>query len=181
MKSPAEETNIPDRVLENFLVRQHEEGLALAQSSDLLDLRPLDGPATRRYIATFTCRGLVRTGDGKLAVGERFGIGIRFPDDYLRHADSFEVLTWLGPRVFHPNIAAKAPFICVGWLKPGTSLVDLLMQCFEIITYNNFNTVEKNPLNSEACSWARQNQKHLPIDTRPLKRPAAGAEQRKRS
>ncbi|MCZ6695710.1 MAG: hypothetical protein O7A63_04125, partial [Acidobacteria bacterium] len=68
-----------------------------------------------------------------------------------------------------------------GWLKPGTSLVDLLMQCFEIITYNNFNTVEKNALNSEACCWARQNRKDLPIDTRPLKRPAAGVARRKRS
>ena len=180
MKSPAEGPNAPDRVLENFLIRQREEGLALAQSSDLLELRPLDGPATRRYIATFTCRGLVKTGEGKLAVAERFGIGIHFLDDYLRHAETFQVLTWLGPRIFHPNIADTAPWLCIGWLKPGTSLVDILMQTFEVITYNKFNPNEKNALNAEACSWARRNQQQLPIDTRPLKRPA-GAERRKRS
>ncbi len=172
MNSRAEGAGAADRVLNNFLIRQHEEGLALARSSDLLDLQPLDGPATRRYIATFTCRGLVKGQDGKPAVAERFGIGIRFPDDYLRRADTFQVLTILGPsNIFHPNISERAPFICIGWLKPGTSLIDILFQCFEIITYNKLNMVEKEALNAEACNWARHNQGFLPIDTRPLKRP----------
>jgi hypothetical protein len=52
------------------------------------------------------------------------------------------------------------------------------MQCFEVITFNKFNTVDA--LNAEACSWARRNRQSLPIDARPLKRPA-GAERRKRS
>jgi hypothetical protein len=44
---------------------------------------------------------------------ERFVVGIWFPDDYLRAADPFTVLTWLEPRAaFHPNI--RAPFMCIG-------------------------------------------------------------------
>ena len=165
-----------DRVREGFLVRQREEGLALARSSDLLDLRPLGGSAPEKYIATFHCRGLVRGGDGRIVIAERFQVGIRFPSEYQRHADTFEVLTWLGPaNVWHPNVHHRSPHICIGWLTPGTSLVDILYQIFEMITYNRYNTVERNALNHDACAWARRNSQRFPIDRRPLKRRAAAA------
>ena len=98
-------------------------------------------------------------------------VGIGFHDGYLRAADPCRVLTWLWPRnVFHPNISDRAPFICVGHLVPGTSLVDILYQCFEIITYHKVTMREDDALNKDACAWARQNQHRFPIDPRPLKR-----------
>jgi len=109
---------------ESFLIRQREEGLELAASSDLLVLSPLVRPGDappQRYLASFRCRGLVRDGAGGVREADRFDVGIWFPSDYLRHADPFRVLTWLGPRqVFHPNISDRAPVICVGRLVPGT-------------------------------------------------------------
>lgn len=173
MSSSAREAAPKDLVRESFLIQQREEGLELARSSDLLDLQPIGGPATDKYIATFSCRGLVRSGDGKIRTANLFAVGIYFPPDYQRHANVFEVLTWLGPRsIWHPNVHPRTPHICIGWLNPGTSLKDILYQCFDVITYNKYRTVEIDALNHEACAWARRNRSRFPIDRRPLKRAA---------
>jgi hypothetical protein len=160
-----------DPVFEAFLRRQYEEGMALADSSDLLRLCPMSWPLPQRYIAEFRCKGLIRDRDGAIREADFFEVGIWFPSDYLRRANPFEVLTWLGPRnVFHPNISDSFPVICVGRLDPGASLVDILYQCFEIITYNKVTMREDDALNLDACAWARANKDSFPIDGRPLKR-----------
>jgi hypothetical protein len=160
-----------DKILESFLERQQQEGLELARSSDLVDLFPLDGPPAQHYRLSFRCQGLVRSADGAVETADRFEIGVHFPSDYLRRADTFHVLTWFGPRnVFHPNISGGKPFICIGRLTPGTSLVDIIYQCFEIITCNKVTMRDDDALNHEACAWARRNQHLFPIDKRPLKR-----------
>ena len=158
-----------DRVLEAFLNRQHDEGMALADGSDLLDLIPLGGPCSQLYVAMFCCKGLVRSSSGEIEEAGRFELGIWFPSDYLRRAAPQEVVSWFGPpEVFHPNI--RAPYICIGRLAPGTGLVDILYQCFEIITFNKVTMREDDALNPIACEWARQHQDRFPIDSRPLKR-----------
>jgi hypothetical protein len=159
-----------DVVRDAFLERQYEEGMALAQASDMLRLAPFDGTPPDRYLAEFTCKGLVRSAGGEVEEAGYFLVGIWFPSDYLRRAEPWQVLSWFGPRnVFHPNISDHAPFICVGRLVPGTTLVDLLYQCFEIITYKKVTMREDDALNRSACSWARDNQHRFPIDPRPLK------------
>ena len=161
-----------DRIFDAFLRRQQDEALALARDSDLLHLVPFGVPADR-YLALFACTGLVREGPGQIAEADHFEVGISLPSDYLRRADTFRVLTWLGPRhVWHPNISDHLPAICVGHLAPGTSLVDILYQVFEIITWNKFNMREDEALNPAACQWARASQARLPVDRRPLKRRA---------
>ena len=161
-----------DQVLIGFLRRQREEGMALAEQSDCLDLMAVDdGPAPRRYLARFGCTGLVRTQQGEIVTADDFLIGIAFPNDYLRRLNPFEVLTWLGPsNVFHPNISDRAPFICLGRLAPGTGLVEILYQCFDLITYRKATVREDDALNRDACCWARRNLDRFPIDPRPLKR-----------
>ncbi len=155
-----------DPVLEVFLNQQLVEGLELAAQSDLLELLP---QALDRYIAIFRCKGLVRAEGGDIAEASEFHVGIWFPADYCRHADPFQVLTWLYPfNVFHPNI--RPPLICVGKIPPSTGLCDLLFQCYEIITY--FNWAPHDGLNPAACQWARGHQERFPVDRRPLKRRA---------
>jgi len=162
-----------DKIFEAFLKRQYEEGMALAGASDLLELHPMGGDPPDRYVAQFRCKGLMRSQNGEVVEADHFEVGIWFPSDYLRRAEPFQVLTWLGPfDVFHPNISDKAPFICVGKLKPNTPLADILYQCFEIITYNKVTMREDDALNTDACVWARENQHKFPIDRRPLKRRA---------
>lgn len=163
-----------DPVYHAFLARQHEEGMALAAASDLVDLWPFTGDPPDRYVARFGCTGLVRRGT-RIQEAGCFEVGIWFPSDYLRRAEPSQVLTWLGPReVFHPNISHRLPFICVGRLSPGTALVDLVYQCFEIITWQKVTMREDDALNPGACGWAREHHGRLPVDRRPLKWRAPG-------
>jgi hypothetical protein len=162
----------PDPVFERFLRRQHEEGMALAAASDLLELEvgpiPYSPPT---FIATLRCNGLVRLPDGTIENANFFQAGIWFPPDYLRRVDPFQILRWFGPaHVWHPNISDSLPLICVGRLTPGTPLVDILYQIFEIVTYTKYTPREDDSLNKACCSWARVNQHRFPVDRRPLKR-----------
>jgi len=157
-----------DRVLTRFLERQREEGLALAAASDLLELVPVRTQPAPVYFAHFSCTGLVRR-DGVVQEHDAFVVGIRFPDSYLRRFDTAQVLTWIEPwEVFHPNV--RPPYICVGRMEPGTRLVDLLYQLFEVITYHNVEMREPEALNHDACVWARHNLYCFPVDDRPLRR-----------
>jgi hypothetical protein len=159
-----------DRVLASFLARQQEEGLALAAESDLVRLLPLGVPADR-YLVEFRCKGLVERAAGEIVEADRFQVAVRFPADYLRTVNPFQVLTFLGPRnVWHPNIAATKPVICVGRLAPGTGLVDLIYQVFEILTWHKVTMREDDALNRAACEWARGHRDRFPVDRRPLKR-----------
>jgi hypothetical protein len=169
--------NVQDRIFQAYLARQYEEGMALAASSDLIELYPLNGPGSDRFIAVFRCRGLVIDDQKEVKEADHFEVGIWFPADYLRRADPFQVLTWFGPlNVFHPNISNFAQGICVGRLAPGTALVDILYQCFEIITWNKVTMREDDALNMEACDWARRNPSRFPVDRRSLKRRALDLE-----
>ena len=162
-----------DKILDLFLHKQLEDGMALAAASDILELRPLltgDGPP-QHFIARFTCDGFVER-QRRICKANRFDVGIYFPEHYLREANTAEVLTWLRPaNVIHPNI--RPPFICVGerFLRPGTRLVEILYQLHAIITYAKW--AAHSPLNESAAQWARNNQHLLPADNRPLKRRAA--------
>jgi ubiquitin-protein ligase len=170
------QTHVPDPVFEKFLQCQHEEGMALARASDLLELHAHPFPPPN-FVATFHCKGLVRTPDGQVAEGDCFQAGIWFPPDYLRRVDPFETLRWFGPQnIWHPNISDTLPLICVGRLTPGMPLVDILYQMFEIITYAKYTPREDDSLNKACCAWARQNQHRFPIDRRPLKRRTLGLE-----
>ncbi len=167
-----------DKIFEAFLWRQFDEGLALAASSDIVDLTPLNESPPRHYIADFHCRGLVRARDGEIREWNHFTLGIYFPPEYLRHADPFTMLRWFGPPteehpdivIWHPNIADKAPIICIGRIMPGTSLKDLLHQLYEVISYQRYTPNELDSLNRACCAWARANSDRFPTDSRPLKR-----------
>jgi hypothetical protein len=161
--------NIGDAVFQRFMDRQYEEGMALARSSDLvrLEVSPIVPP---HFFAVFHCDGLVQDGAGMIRKANEFRVAVWFPPDYLRHADSFDVLRILTRHVWHPNVSLELPLICVGRLAPGTSLVDILYQVYDILTYQKYNPREYDSLNRAACAWARANQDRLPIDRRPLKR-----------
>jgi hypothetical protein len=156
-----------DPIFESFLSRQLIDGLALAEASDLLELSALGPEPVQRYLARFACATLVRDEGGTVRTVERFTLGIWFPSDYLRRADAFEVATWLAPaNAFLPNV--NPPFICLGRITPGMSLVDLLYQSHEIGSGGKVSLADG--LDSVACAWARRHLDRFPIDPRPLKR-----------
>ena len=95
-----------DRVLNLFLERQREEGMALAADSDLVELTPLGSrPATATYLAHFHCKGLVRGDDGVVREADHFEVGYWFSREYLRYVDERKAVSWLHPlEIYHPNV-----------------------------------------------------------------------------
>jgi hypothetical protein len=159
-----------DHVLIGFLQTQYDRGLALAAQSDLFELIPLpsrSGPPSR-YLANFHCRGLIREADGAIGECNFFSFGIWFSPEHLRKPDPLVVTVLEPTNVFHPNI--RGPFVCLGHISPGISLVDLLYQIFEIVVYRNW--APHDGLNGDACQWARHHADRFPTDPRPLKRRA---------
>jgi hypothetical protein len=158
-----------NKIYEGFLRRQHEEGMRLAEESDVLNLVPAGVEPADRYMVELRCKGLVRNREGEIVVADQFAAGIWFPADYLRRADPLQIVTWLVPfNVFHPNISP--PVVCLGRVNPGTSLIEIVYQLHDIVTYNKVTMREDDALNPVACAWARQNVPRFPIDRRPLKR-----------
>ena len=158
-----------NQILESWWTTNIAAAYELASASDRLELQPMHDTMPRHLVAHYRCKGLVRSGSGRIEIADYFVVGMRFPEDYLHRAETFEVLTWLHPlNVWHPNI--RPPGICAGHLSPGMAITDLLYQVFEIITYRNF--ASGDGLNGDACVWARQpeNQRRFPIDRRPLRR-----------
>ena len=155
-----------DPVFRNFLEAQHREAMALAAASDILQLESEQAAPPQKYIARFNCHGLVMTQAGQIEEANQFDVGIWLPDDYLRSADPKQVVTILKPwSIWHPN--AGGPFICLGRLTSGTSLVDILFQVHAIVTFQNW--AAHDSLNPAAAEWSRNNQQRLPVDRRPLK------------
>jgi ubiquitin-protein ligase len=158
-----------DTIYQRFMERQRAEGLALAESSDILRLH-IPPMAPPHFVAEYLCKGMIRDAAGDIKEANNFQVGVWFPSDYLRRADPFEMLRVFTPGVWHPNVSADLPMICIGRLTPNTSLVDILYQIYDILTYQKYNPREDDSLNRAACSWARANQDRFPIDRRPLKR-----------
>jgi hypothetical protein len=155
-----------DKIYDNWLNAQHEHGVELSVSSDVVELVAL---ARQLFVVRFHCKGLVQDVGGEVREGDLFEVGYRFADDYLRRVNPAEVVTWLRPgNVFHPNI--MPPLCCLGSITPGTSLVELIYRTYEVISYQNVMPDERDALHPAACNWARRHQGRFPLDDRPLKR-----------
>ena len=154
-----------DSIFTAWLETQYQESMAFAARSSVLSLAPVAGTPPCKYIAKFDCDGLSKTNEG-IAVCDRHLVGIFFPEHYLRTScGPGEVLTWLEPHTeYHTNI--NPPFCCCGHIAPGMSLLSLLHQLYQMITWQRFTPREDDALNGAACSWAREHMDRFPIDPR---------------
>ena len=152
-----------DRIMQSFLRQSFAEGRALSMQSDILTIAsPSEDPAPGKLLCHFhNLPHLQRRPDGTVERVSQGSIvlGIHFPVDYLRSTDRWmplQLISLLAPATFfHPNV--KAPVLCPGTqLTPGMSLTDLIWHTYDIVTYHNMNTDERDALNPEACRYFRQ-------------------------
>ena len=155
-----------DPIFNSFLQAQFDEGLAFARESDVVELMPAFGSPPSKYMATFHGEWLAQDPRGQIVGVPLAVFGIAFPRDYLRCTEVGMIATVLEPHnLWHPNISG--PFVCLGHLVPGMSLVDILYQCFEVLAY--FRHSPASPLNEAAAQWARnQPAGRFPTDRRAL-------------
>lgn len=159
-----------DHILASFLDGQYEAGLRLAAESDILDLTPIGPPPVQRYVARYDCLTLVREADGRVRTARGFAVGLTLSSHYQRRIEPASLAAWLFPAtVFLPNV--RVPFLCLGHIAPGTPLVELLFQVFDVGRGANITVREDDALDRDACAWARPRLAQFPLDQRPLKRP----------
>jgi ThiF family len=156
----------PDPILCRFLEESWNNAVAVASNSDILDLEPYGNPPSM-VLAHFRAACYIASPDGPAIHNGGFAVGFRFPADYLSAALPWEVMQILGPlNIWHPN--ARPPAICLGPIRPGTELRELLFRTYELITYQRRSN-PADPLNPDASSWVRRNWPVPPADLRPLK------------
>lgn len=154
---------IHDSIMQSFLHESFAEGRALSRQSDILTIvNPADEPVPSKLLGYFYgLPHLRRCPDGtvkRIAQGS-IVVGISFPPDYLRSTDPLmplHLISLLAPATFfHPNV--KAPVLCPGSkLTPGMSLTELIWHIYDILTYRNLNTDERDALDPVACRYFRQ-------------------------
>lgn len=101
------------------------------------------------------------TGDKKeLEIVKEHKIEIYLHSDYPRLKPQCSILS----GAFHPNFRMAAPNdICIGdYWASGETIVDIIYQVGEMITYQNYNVT--SPLNGIAAKWAKENINIFPID-----------------
>lgn len=163
-----------DSIIRGFREAQFGRGMALAARSRRIRLEPLMGAPPATYMLHLDCHGLVQSAAGEVEVHDRWAMGLRIPDNYLRaQVHVAEVVTLLGPRhAFHPNL--RHPFVCMT-IHPGMPLDELIYALYDLVTWNVFG-VGDDGLQPAAAQWARhQPPGRFPIDRRPLVAPAGQA------
>jgi hypothetical protein len=119
-----------------------------------------------KYIVTFSkVKGLrLKHAEGsenrELEIVDEHKIEIYLHADYPRLKPQCNLIT----GAFHPNFRMAVPNdICIGdYWASGETLVDIIYQVGDMITYQNYNV--SSPLNGIAAKWAKENIELFPID-----------------
>jgi len=133
-----------DAIYQRFMERQRVEGLALAESSDILSLfiPPMSPP---HFVAEFSCKGLIRDSAGEIKEANRF----RLACGSQRITCAVQIrLRWCACllQVYGIQMLVRISFDMHGRITPGTPLVDILFQIYDILTYHKFNPREDDSL-----------------------------------
>jgi hypothetical protein len=164
---------VTDTIFSAFLESEAGKLVDLCTNSSRLSCKLIQADETLPpsiFVVEMKCRHLVRQDKQVRPSSEPCVIAIQLPADYLRTGGPHpgQILSLLTPRnCWHPNL--RFPYICAGPIAPGTSVVDLVFRCYEILTYVKFTPREDNSLNWEACRWARAHMADFPLESRPLR------------
>ncbi|MBS1550974.1 MAG: hypothetical protein JST15_02760 [Bacteroidetes bacterium] len=122
-------------------------------------------PPERYFVNFKNVKGLRLISDAsgekkELQIVTEHKIEIYLHSDYPRFKPQCNLLT----GAFHPNFRMASPNdICIGdYWASGETIVDIIYQVGEMITYQNYNV--SSPLNGIAAKWAKENIELFPID-----------------
>ncbi len=122
-------------------------------------------PPERYYVSFKNLKGLRLKENGaggkkELEIIKDHKIEIYLHADYPR----LKPVSYILSGIFHPNFRLASPNdICIGdYWASGETLVDIIYQIGEMITYQSYNVT--SPLNGIAAKWAKENKAMLPFD-----------------
>jgi len=118
-----------------------------------------------RYVVKFSNVKGLKLSDNSADRKELEIISDHIIEIYL-HADypRLKPQSYILSKIFHPNFRMASPNdICIGdYWASGETLVDIIYQIGEMITYKTYNVT--SPLNGIAAKWAKENTEVFPID-----------------
>jgi hypothetical protein len=175
-----------DEILKRFLAGSLTQASILQSESDILSIipAPSSDPPTI-YLLLFEGLRYLRFGrSGIVEIASDFiPVEVRFPSDYLRTTDQhlyLKLATILdavmlhipNPDLFHPNYDPISGSLCLGAdFRAGTPLNSIIHHIYQIITYQNFSTDERNALDPIACEYLRNHPEVLSqLKNKPLRR-----------
>lgn len=124
-----------------------------------ITLEVVEGDPPDYYQITFDTCGITCLRNGEPVYGRNHRIEFILPAEYPRNGPIIHHLT----PVFHPNFYQDED-ICVSTWIPGRTLIALIQQLDDMITYRNFDTHNiDNAPNSEAAQWAIKHPELIPI------------------
>ena len=162
-----------DGIYGAFLKQQAAELAALCASSSRLRCSAIQGSDAfppNVFVVEITCAHLITVKGEVQRSSDPCVIAVQLPVDYLRraYANAGQILSLVAPKnIFHPN--ARWPSLCSGPIAPGTTINELIMRCYEILTFNRFTPNESDCLNARACQWARAHLAAFPLENTPLR------------
>jgi len=154
----------PDPIFESFLRHSRGTSQAIFDASDLV---AGEWMTPQHLILHLSCRGLVKTTDGRIEEHDEFTIGLHLSSQYLSWVEPMGVVTVLSPHsLFHPNV--RAPAACIGPIEAGEPIDSLIYRVYDLVSYNNFTTDERDALSFDACRFARNHMHLFQIEDRAL-------------
>ena len=162
-----------DKVFEGFLEESCRRGHALADESSVVNILAERGSPPHGYLVGFEgVEHLVRDSNGVVRkTMDPILVEVRFPPDFLRTSDRHLGLKVVGivSHLFHPNV--KRPAFCLGHIRPGTPLDEILRMVYEVISFQNVTPDERDAFSPEACRYVREHPEVLKsLRIPPLKR-----------
>lgn len=146
----------------------------LVADSDIFTILAKAGNPPSRYLCSLThIEHLVKSGDGLVQHShDPIVFEIHLPPDYLYCTDGhlgLKTVSLLTP-VFHPNVGGHA--LCLGdAFHPGTPVDEIVRMVYEVVSYQNVTSDERNAFNHEACRYFREHAEELKrLDIAPLRR-----------
>lgn len=131
-----------------------------------------DIPPEKYFVSYKNVKGLrlfkdEKTDSKELKIVTDHKIEIYLHSDYPRLKPQCNLLS----GAFHPNFRMANPHdICIGdYWASGETLVDIIYQVGEMITYQSYNV--SSPLNGIAAKWAKENLEKFPLDNLNLRQP----------
>jgi len=164
---------VSNHIYTDFLEGQGQSLSEFCDGSSRLECKLIqteDSMPPNIFMVKLRCAHMVMEDDQVQRSEEPSLIAIQLPGDYLRRTYQHpgQILSLVVPRnCWHPNLSW--PHICAGNIAPGTPVVELVLRCYEIFTYNKFTPEENDCLNPLACRWARQHMQQFPLESEPLR------------
>ena len=160
-----------DAVLSRFLHNSWKQAQLLQADSDILRILPInqvayaaaaaDDPPSHFLLRFKNMQFFSLDPDSGLVIQQSgpLDAAVNFPADYLKSLDPalyLKMIAVMQRHFFHPNVNSEIGCVCLGrHLAAGSTLSEIILHVYDILSYRNMQLDEHDALNPMACRYFR--------------------------